>query len=332
MSELIQVKDKQWHEERLKGIGGSEAAAVMELSRYDSPMGIFLLKTGQKPPFQGNEYTKWGQILEPIIRRVFSEETKLTVIYDPSKKTSKENDFMFAHLDGIIYDDETETYGVLEIKNVDKFKKSEWENDDVPIEAMIQIQHNMYVTETGWGYFAALIGGNHLVITKVYRDEELINQIIEKEKEFWYEYVLPGKEPPYDGSNGSEKVLKELFPLARKTNVISLSPKVEDWIGELVSLEEFHKENEKKIKKIKQQIKNELGEYETGQTESYTVKWTNVRQFNYERFKKENKKLLEKIFPEYKKVEFDQAKFKKDYPEIYEKYLEPHHRKFQIND
>jgi putative phage-type endonuclease len=331
MSEELQVIDEKFHEERKTGIGGSEAAGVMGLSRYSSPMSVWNLKTGRTEPFGGNEYTEWGTILEPIIRMKFAKEKELEVIYDPEMKRSEKHPFMIAHLDGIIYDEKTDSYGVLECKNVSEWKKHEWEDNDVPVEYMIQMQHNLEVMGYDWGYFAALIGGNHLEITKVKRDDEFIKKIVEAERYFWNEYVLKDKEPPFDGSESSEEVLKHLYPEAKEKQVKELPPYVEDLIGELLPLKAQYEEIEKKIKAIEQQIKDEMGEYETGITENCRVRWSNVNKFNKEKFLNDHPDFLKK-HPDFAKVDLNSSLVRKEYPELYEEYKEPSHRKFTISD
>ena len=52
---------------RNKGVGGSELAAVLGLSPYETPYDVWLRKTGQSDPIEDNQYMKRGRILEPII-------------------------------------------------------------------------------------------------------------------------------------------------------------------------------------------------------------------------------------------------------------------------
>jgi len=99
----LQVGSKEWLEERRSGIGGSDAAAVLGISRYASPMKVYLEKTGELEPFAGNEYTEWGNILEPVIREQFQQRTGFVVEENLELLRSEKHPFMVAHLDGIIY-------------------------------------------------------------------------------------------------------------------------------------------------------------------------------------------------------------------------------------
>lgn len=60
----------EWLSARRKGIGASEIAAIMGIlppSWGKTPLQIYLEKIGEAEPFEGNERTRWGQILEPVI-------------------------------------------------------------------------------------------------------------------------------------------------------------------------------------------------------------------------------------------------------------------------
>ena len=53
---IIKPKDRaEWLKAREGGIGASEVAAVVGLSKWDSPYSLFLRKTGQVPPIEEND-------------------------------------------------------------------------------------------------------------------------------------------------------------------------------------------------------------------------------------------------------------------------------------
>ena len=62
------ITHEQWLAARRKGVGGSDSAAVCGLSRYSSPLEVWLQKTGRKPATPDNEAMQWGRLLEPIVR------------------------------------------------------------------------------------------------------------------------------------------------------------------------------------------------------------------------------------------------------------------------
>ena len=111
---------------------------------------------------------------------------------------------MMANLDGVIEHKELGK-GVLEIKTATchswKIYEENWKND-IPISYYLQIQH--YLAVTNYNY-AILYADIRLEYTEekrheikkyfIERNDEDINQIIEKEKEF-YRYLVEDKQPP----------------------------------------------------------------------------------------------------------------------------------------
>ena len=66
--------EAQWHEERAKGIGGSEAAAIIGLSPWCSNVELWRRKTGRHaaPDISNNAAVAYGHDAEPLIRRLFA--------------------------------------------------------------------------------------------------------------------------------------------------------------------------------------------------------------------------------------------------------------------
>ena len=59
---------EDWLEYRKQGIGGSDAAVVCGISRYKSPVELWMEKTGQLPSQETGEAAYWGNLLESLVR------------------------------------------------------------------------------------------------------------------------------------------------------------------------------------------------------------------------------------------------------------------------
>lgn len=77
------------------------------------------------------------------------------------------------------------------------------EDDEIPSSYLAQVQHYLAVTGYKKAYIAVLIGGNRFIWKEIERDEELINLIIDKEKDFWERYILGNEIPDMDGSDAT---------------------------------------------------------------------------------------------------------------------------------
>lgn len=56
---------EDWLEHRKLGIGGSDASVVCGVSKYKSPVELWMEKTGQIPLQEAGEAAYWGTQLEP---------------------------------------------------------------------------------------------------------------------------------------------------------------------------------------------------------------------------------------------------------------------------
>ena len=174
---------EDWLEYRKQGIGGSDASVACGISRYKSPVELWLEKTGQLPNQEAGEAAYWGTQLEPLVRAEFTRRTGIEVAHTMQLLQSVEHPFMLANLDGTC---EHPDFGpcIFEAKTASAYKAKEWENS-IPEEYLLQIQHYMAVTGYSGAYVAALIGGNTFRWRFVERDEALIAVMIHLEAEFW---------------------------------------------------------------------------------------------------------------------------------------------------
>ena len=65
----------KWERARRGGIGGSDVAAIMGISKYRSPYEVWLEKTGRVEPkdISGKQAVEWGNRLEDTVARKFAE-------------------------------------------------------------------------------------------------------------------------------------------------------------------------------------------------------------------------------------------------------------------
>jgi len=192
---LVSTKEldcEEWLQERRKGIGGSDAAKVLGVSRWGGPLSVYLEKKGLYIPDDPGEPAYWGTVLEDVVAREFEKRSGLRVQRQNKIFTHPDYPWMLANIDRRIVG---KNKG-LECKTASNFMGDEWEGDELPDSYYIQIQH--YMAVMGWEscWVACLIGGQRYVQKEVQRNSELINTIIEKEREFWEDHFLKDVPPP----------------------------------------------------------------------------------------------------------------------------------------
>ena len=212
MKVLVKTKNlchTDWLRYRTMGIGGSDVSVITGINPYRSVYQLWLEKTGQTEPAESNnEYTHFGTILEPVIRKEFMERTGLKVRQKHMLLQSEEYPFMIANLDGVINLDGEMC--IFEAKTASAYKLDDWQNG-IPPEYMLQVQHYMAVTGAGKTYIAALIGGNHFEYRLIDRDNEMIAKIIAMEKLFWEVNVLGGIAPEIDGTKATTEFFNSKY-------------------------------------------------------------------------------------------------------------------------
>ncbi len=260
----------EWLKYRTQGIGGSDVSIIAGINPFKSVHQLWLEKTGQAEPEQtDSEYAHFGTLLEPIVRKEFTERTGIKVRQKHMLLQSENYPFMFADLDGVINEDGR--MAVFEAKTASAYKQEVWE-EGVPAPYILQVQHYMAVTGAEKTHIAALVGGNHFYHHVVERDEEMIGKIIAMEKYFWETHVLGGVEPVPDGSKATTDYINNRFNWSNGTTV-SLPEEAASVCEEYDRISEEIKRLEEAKNAAANQLKNYLKEAETGVVGGRTVVW-----------------------------------------------------------
>lgn len=264
-----------WLEYRKQGIGGSDASVVCGISKYKSPVELWMEKTNQIQAQEAGEAAYWGTQLEPFVRDEFTRRTGIEVTKPTVILQSEEHPFMLANLDGIC---EVPGVGtcIFEAKTASAYKAGEWENA-IPDEYMLQVQHYMAVTGYQGTYIAVLIGGNTFRWKFVARDEDLISMLIELETAFW-NHVREGTPPPLDGSDASAKFLSQRFPSSNPQSHITLPDTAADLLAQYDNACEQLKAVTEQKQKAENLLKEMLGDNEVGTADGRIVTWKSVTQ------------------------------------------------------
>lgn len=204
--EIVRCRDSdEWREERRRGVGGSDVAAILGLSHYSSPYQVWLDKVeGIHDDISDKPSVEWGNILEPVIADHYAGTHPDTDVIEPDYMLrSKERPWAQASLDRVIRDPEL-GWGVLEIKTAGFRRADDWD-DGVPVYYQTQVQHYMDVAGVKFADVAVLIGGQDYREYRVMRDEEDAETIRSAVDSFWHDHVEAGL-PPEVGVTDSPSV------------------------------------------------------------------------------------------------------------------------------
>lgn len=264
---------EEWLRYRKCGIGGSDVAAILGISKWNSAISLWLDKTNQtNEPVEENEAMQWGTIMEPIIRKHFAEVTGKTVVEVKAMLQHPEHPFMLADVDGLTTDDEGNP-AILEIKTASEYKRSEWEND-IPSYYQTQVQHYLCVTGVQKAYVAVLIGGNSFKVYEVDADAEIQSMLIAVEKDFWNK-VQNMIRPEMDGSDAAKNLLDSLYHGGIEEQIVMPDEAIE-YIDAYI--EACAEEDNAKAKKqeASNHIKEIMGDYDKATCLGHSISWKPV--------------------------------------------------------
>lgn len=287
----LNLDKESWLRYRKRGIGGSDAGAVCGLNPYRTAIQVYYDKTSEEIEEIDNEAMRQGRELEEYVARRFCEASGKKVRRANALFYDEKNPFMLADVDRMIVG---ENAG-LECKTASPYMADQWKEGSIPVSYQIQCYHYMAVCGADAWYIAVLIYGKEFKYYRIERDDEVIENLIRIEKEFWNDHVLSRVLPDPDGSKTADLAIAERFKDTQGTTIL-LSGFDERLRRrqELLTVME-HMEMEKR--RIDQELKLYLGNAETAENEHYRVSWKNVSRSS-----------------------LDEKRLKEEEPEIYEKY------------
>lgn len=218
--------------DRSKFLGGSDAAAVMGLSPWATPVELWQQKTGRKPRAAPDAAAKAryarGHALEPFIRDMviaklvdMGLQVELLACneryQDPTHQfLSCEIDFELQVTGSVLIGDELVQFEDEHInadaKSVTGFARKKWgavDTEDVPIEYAAQFMFGLMLTSRRYCLVAALRSFDDVDIFWTVRDDETIAAMRPKLVSFWVDHVqadVPPDPMVFDD-------IKHLFPL-----------------------------------------------------------------------------------------------------------------------
>jgi putative phage-type endonuclease len=253
---------------RSRGIGGSEIAAVVGLSRFARPIDIWVRKTGQAPEQEVTHHMQRGTYLGPALAQWYAGKTGYYVShYGRREKTliHPVHSVVRATPDGQVREGpRKKPFAAFEGKSPDRWNIEGWGEegtDQIPYDYMPQVIWEMAVLDVDRAEVGALIDGD-LQIYSVPWDQELFDVLVDEAKRFWRDYVETNTPPPADGSPSHTEYLQRRFPEASADMLESNDPELDRMVLEYAQLDAQIKGATKDKERIKQELIERIGEHE----------------------------------------------------------------------
>lgn len=265
---IVDMSRYEWLQERKKGIGGSDASAILGFNPWKSAFELYIDKTSDEVEEIDNEAIHFGNVLEDVVADEFTRRTGKKVRRRNQTFVHPKHDFMIANIDRDVVGEKA----LLECKTTNAFNVDAWEGDDIPPAYMCQIQHYMAVLDYDKAYIAVLIGGQKFVWKEIERDDEFIELMIEQEKHFWEEHVQKEVPPEIDGSPSASELLNKMYPEDNGEMIMLESDTAESLIEAIESIKSEVKEKQTLQKEYENKLKLMIGDAQTGVTPRYEVR------------------------------------------------------------
>lgn len=308
MKLLDNIPTQDWVDARQEYLGGSEVAAALGKSPYQTPFQLWLLKTGRREPQTSTPITEMGHILEPVCAEKFTEMTGLKVRNISEPYEHQEYSFLRGNIDRqIVSSDKHPGPGVLEIKTTNSFRLRN-EPNEYPISWHFQLMHYLMLTGYSYGYLMILERDTGYFHDPIYieRNEELIAINTQKVIEWWEDHVIA--DVPPDAMTDEDLLI--LYPDAKEGETVEANPKLYAYFQQLQKVRERLDEYKTHKESLEHLLKEELGNAEHMTLAGRRLlSWKNSTQRR-----------------------FDTTTFRKEYPQLYKQFLkETTTRRFTIN-
>ena len=180
--------------DRSKFIGGSDAAAILGVSKWKTPFQLYQEKIGafveESSPMRDRVLNR-GKRWEPVVVEMLVDELQarghdVEILARNERYQDAEHPFLACELDLELRIDGEEVNG--EMKTVHPFAAKDWgepETDEIPIYYAAQVMHGLMIKPRRRAIVAALIGADDLRIHFIDRDDETIAGMRPREIEFW---------------------------------------------------------------------------------------------------------------------------------------------------
>lgn len=246
-----------------QGLGSSDVAAIVGLSKWRGPWDVWLEKTGRAAvEREDSEAQALGKALEPVVLALYGQQQGVKVL--PSFRAfDRERPWRRAQLDGAVDGApiglEAKTAGIVGYTRSAAWGAT-W-SDQIPQAYLCQCHWQLAVVPQ-WErvHVPVLLAGRGFQVYEVSRNREF-EEWLTGECDFWWkEFVLANKEPPVDCSDECGKYLAEIHPLRPEAQWLESTPALDEVATMLRDVRDSRKELEAQEELLKNRLRSAIGD------------------------------------------------------------------------
>lgn len=248
---------RAWLAERRKHITGTDVACILGLSKWGSPMTVWLDKHDRLATTE-NQAMLAGRLFEKPILEAYSLLNGHPLDYADHWTLHLVPDFQLlgASLDARWADGDRRP---VDAKNI-RFRTAEYGDegsDRIPVYYQTQLAVQMMATGAPYAELAVCFGGQEFTRYTVERDTDIEAAMKEKLETWWKWYIIGDEMPEVDESNACTNYIKSRFERAETGLVKECTPEIET----LVAARQLADANEKAAKAAKTKAENGIKAY-----------------------------------------------------------------------
>lgn len=211
------MSDAAWHEWRSGGVGGSDIAALIGLSRYASPTSLYYEKTGQlEDRGEDTARQRIGKRMESVLALEFHDRTGLYCVgaqtwcehplYKWARCTTDGYSVEAPHRAGV----EESPLGTIQMKTDGRFG---WP-DGIPDNIRAQCIWEMGVTGLPHCWLVVMFAGFRVEVFEIDWDVDAVADwefMLDKARSFWFDHIMLGTPPPVDDHEATTEALTQVY-------------------------------------------------------------------------------------------------------------------------
>jgi len=195
--------NQDFTQDRRKYLGGSDIGAILGVSKYKTPLDVWMEKTGKVENTATNLPIRFGHFAEEFVAQEYARATGYQLLESQDYITHCDHPFLIGHVDRFVVTDSESnavhaskggaTNHLLECKTANPFTVSQWGepgSDEVPLSYLAQCHWYLCLTQLARCDLAVLFGNCEFLIYRIHADRELQNALVDKAVSFWQEHVL----------------------------------------------------------------------------------------------------------------------------------------------
>lgn len=200
--------------QRALGVSASEVAAVVGLSPYEGPWGVWAKKKGHMI-VEMNDAMLLGHLMEEPIAQMYARQNPGVTMRLSDTLTHPTERWAMATPDRIVTAPDGTKY-LLECKTGGPQAAKDWgdADDEIPPQYFVQVQWQLYVTGLTRCDVAGYIAGA-MRYHEIPRHDAIIASLVTRCREFYDRYIAGDEEPAIDFRESTTDALSAMYPSAR---------------------------------------------------------------------------------------------------------------------